>query len=412
MSDTTQTRGHRGARAAGVAFLLLLGALLGIGAVALHHRFFPYSRLYSAMRHSPGPEIHDAAPGPWGDLEYTTVTLEIPRVWTSLDAYTGTPTRWFFGGMTPTQVAEALQASGLTPPQIEILLSSAEGSREPPGTYLSPRDDLVLGLSAGSRSYIYSLLSQFPENRDHRDPHRYLAENFNRWLGESSLAPAILAALRQLAYQRGRIMLFSDTKLALAQTDVFTEKQKLIQLLSRQTTLMPILRVSPDADVERLARYWGARGREAEVQSLLESLQRSPHGGMIDILYLLPGFVRDRLYTYPRKSVEPFPDCHYTSANFFNAEPDEKYADMQKVRAAVMSDYGLVTGDFQLGDLILLRDERSEVVHSCNYVADDIVFTKNGTSRGRPWVLMHLQDVIDMYSVRGPVDLRVLRRLR
>jgi hypothetical protein len=410
MPDAAQNRGNKGARVLGMLLTLCVGAFLGGVICTTSHRFFPKLTLPCCPQPVAQDEVLHCAVGPWGDLNYVMITLEIPKVWTSIEAYTGTPIKWFFGNMTPAQVVDVCQSAGLGAADIQSLLASAEASTQPKGTTVSPPDDLILGLDQRARSYIYSVLSNYPENTDYRDPHRYLSVNFNRWLGESPLPAKTLSILRQLAYQRGRITLFSDVRLALASLDSFTDKQKLLQLLSRQTTLMPVLHVAPDSDTEGLAKYWGRGGREAEVGALMDSVKRSREGGTIDILYLLPPFVRERVYTYPRKTVGPFPDCHYTSINFFNAVPDERFTDVQRVRETVMKQYRMVESGFQLGDLIILRNSSSDVVHSCNYVADDIVFTKNGSSRGRPWVLMHLQDVIDMYSTRGPVDMRVLRR--
>jgi len=41
--------------------------------------------------------------------------------------------------------------------------------------------------------------------------------------------------------------------------------------------------------------------------------------------------------------------------------------------------------------------------------AGDIVFTKNGGNRFKPWVLMHLSDVVDYYSLNGQVQLTSFR---
>ena len=354
--------------------------------------------------------VRTCAPGPWGQLEYVTITLEIPKVWTSVDAYTGAPTRWFFGGMSPEKVETTLRSAGLGDPQINALMTSAEADSGGRGVFLTPPESMILGLDPGARSYIYSILSNFPENPTIRDPHRYLTANFNQWLDESALPPETLSIIRQLTVQRGRVSIFSDVRLALSTLKTFPEKQKLLQILSRQTTLMPTLNITPESDIEALARYWSAGTRQEEVLALMESLKRPPLGGQVDIVYLLPPFVRERVYTYPRKTQPPYPDCHYTSMNFFNPESDERFMDMPYVHSTVLRDYKLVKDSFQLGDLILFRKPDDEVVHACNFIADDIVFTKNGQSRGRPWVLMHLQDVLDMYSSGEPLNMVVLRR--
>ena len=49
------------------------------------------------------------------------------------------------------------------------------------------------------------------------------------------------------------------------------------------------------------------------------------------------------------------------------------------------------------GDVILFRDAKAESVHMCVYIADDIVFTKNGAHYFQPWVLMRFADVVARY---------------
>jgi hypothetical protein len=55
-----------------------------------------------------------------------------------------------------------------------------------------------------------------------------------------------------------------------------------------------------------------------------------------------------------------------------------------------------------LGDLLLLSARNEAVVHAAVYVADDLVFTKNGESYTQPWILMRMADMIDTYNVRYP----------
>ena len=410
-NTTRDTGGRTGLKRFARPLAVFVVGLL-VGAAICGSYYYRYVLKGHASRCIGAPAVEDmntCAPGPWGQLDYVTITLEIPKVWTSIEAYTGAPTRWFFDGMSPEQVTAVFQSAGLGSPQIDGLMASAEADPDGHGMFLTPPESTILGLDPGARSYIYSILNKFPENSAVRDPHRYLTANFDRWMDESTLPPETLSAVRQLTVRRGRVSLFSDVNLALATLNTFPEKQKLLQLLSRQTTLMPTLNITPESDIEALARYWGDGSRREEILALMESLRRAPHGGQIDIVYLLPPFVRERIYTYPRKTQPPYPDCHYTSMNFFNSEADESFMDMSHVHSAILGDYRLVKDNFQLGDVILFRKSDDEVVHACNFIADDIVFTKNGQSRGRPWVLMHMQDVIDMYSAGDPLNMVVLR---
>jgi len=50
------------------------------------------------------------------------------------------------------------------------------------------------------------------------------------------------------------------------------------------------------------------------------------------------------------------------------------------------------------------------VIHSAVYIADDIVFTKNGLSPRDPWILMALEEVGYLYAPDDHVRIRVYRR--
>jgi hypothetical protein len=50
------------------------------------------------------------------------------------------------------------------------------------------------------------------------------------------------------------------------------------------------------------------------------------------------------------------------------------------------------------GDIILLLDEHGGAIHSGVYLAEDIIFTKNGNNFAQPWMLMHLKDLVAEYT--------------
>jgi hypothetical protein len=118
----------------------------------------------------------------------------------------------------------------------------------------------------------------------------------------------------------------------------------------------------------------------------------------------MPGFARRRLYTFPDKPPEGKHgyDCHYSSLNFFLGEPDNSFLEPARAAAVLAGDYESVPGPGQFGDLILFTDDGVNVVHSCVYIADDVVFTKNGTSEMQPWLLMTLEQVEAAYPSEKP----------
>ena len=102
--------------------------------------------------------------------------------------------------------------------------------------------------------------------------------------------------------------------------------------------------------------------------------------------------------------------CHYSALNFLNDPPDLRFTNLTEVVRSWHEDFVEVTDDFRLGDVVLLLKKGGDVVHSCNYVADRIVFSKNGGSLAQPWVLTHLDNLVRFYSYPDPVSLKVMRR--
>jgi hypothetical protein len=46
----------------------------------------------------------------------------------------------------------------------------------------------------------------------------------------------------------------------------------------------------------------------------------------------------------------------------------------------------------------------------CVYVADDVVFTKNGANTIQPWVLMKMSEMLGTYEPERPFEVIVYRR--
>lgn len=62
------------------------------------------------------------------------------------------------------------------------------------------------------------------------------------------------------------------------------------------------------------------------------------------------------------------------------------------------------------GDLFLLLNAQGGVIHSAVYIADDVVFTKNGINYAQPWILMHEKMMIGTFSALEPVKVAYFRR--
>jgi hypothetical protein len=52
----------------------------------------------------------------------------------------------------------------------------------------------------------------------------------------------------------------------------------------------------------------------------------------------------------------------------------------------------------------------NRLFHSAVYIADDILFTKNGPNPSNPWMFARLQEVTDYYPQGEPVSVAYYRR--
>jgi hypothetical protein len=138
---------------------------------------------------------------------------------------------------------------------------------------------------------------------------------------------------------------------------------------------------------------------------MLESLTKLPQGARMDIVELLPPLPSAELYSYPFPSTNPadlHKDCHYTALNFFRETPDQRFTDPNFVKQTLLNDYYPVLADPRYGDIITLVRQDGSIIHSCVFIADDIVYTKNSGNFRDPYIFMTLSDMTDNFMAQIP----------
>lgn len=399
------------------AFFWLIGVLLILPWLAL---IYVTKRPAEAVVLPPAPAAKAEAgsavlplkPGPWGDLILTRIEIEPPESLLPPPGAARKPAVWTFPGHTRDALLAWWNSLPLTAAQRAELADPARWEIQPDLIRVRPSDDLVLGLSPELRTRIYSALSDHLENPEQNDPFRFRAEAADEWFAHCDLRPETIALVKPLLYRRGTSLLFSDLSLVLPRLPNQLERTLLIKTLARKATLMVKLRISPDSDIDALDRYWSRGQRGRDIKPLLQSLVRRDGNTTIDVIHLLPRLPRSLLYTYPlpaEKGRGTFLDCHWTTLNFFNAAPDARYEDIENVTVAFNEDHYLLSGRPTFGDVVILTKPDGSVMHSCIYVADRIVFTKNGSSPNAPWILMDLSDVIAFYPTDETLDIQYYR---
>ena len=89
--------------------------------------------------------------------------------------------------------------------------------------------------------------------------------------------------------------------------------------------------------------------------------------------------------------------------------PDNRLSEPQYIVEFLKSHYYLIGKATNYGDRVFLLDKNGNAIHSAVYLADDIVFTKNGNNYTQPWMLMHLKDLIAEYTTDAPPGVAVYR---
>ena len=113
---------------------------------------------------------------------------------------------------------------------------------------------------------------------------------------------------------------------------------------------------------------------------MLEAAANNKVSHAVDITYLLPDLPRLLLYHYQKISLNDLEksgleNCFWTALNFFNDDPDDRYLDQKFALSRLQQDYYIVQDELQLGDIVAV------------YLAQDLVFTKNGYFNLAPWTI-------------------------
>jgi hypothetical protein len=260
----------------------------------------------------------------------------------------------------------------------------------------------LLALAPEVRGKLYGRLSANEANHYMAQPYRILAGGVDEKFRDSGVNRETVDLVRKLLYPRGNALCFSDVELVLRRAPDEKAKMALLKALTRQPAVLTRVRIRPETDIDKLLGYWasGSGARDKDVRPLLEALRRLQTGGTISLMYFLPPFARERLYTtpLPTKPGEKGEDCHWSALNFFNATPDDRFTDTAFTSRHIDENYYQIAKPAKLGDLVFLLDEKGGVIHSAVYVADDLVFTKNGINYAQPWILMHMRDLLALYS--------------
>lgn len=390
---------------------LLLSALLGAGGLGfvLGQRQ-ARSNLATWSYDGRGPfRAVDAELGAWGRIRYYPIVLQFPRNRIELDTIPPDD-KWFIAEPESTNLPQFLARFSWPEEAVRALVATAR-TEAGAGCWLSPSQELVRSLTPDLRARFYQALAAWPQNASQHQPVVFSDNYPVRELAQRRLPPATAELLASLLFTSCDQQTFADVQTLFSAIDDRETALTAMQILTGEVSLVPHLILEAHDDVQKLVDYWGVGGRAEQVRSLVEATQLSKGFTTIPLTILLPPFPRTRLFRYRVDEDGPTPDCLYTALNFFQPTPDVRFQDPQEAAREIRENYREVAETkLACGDLILVQTLNGRTIHVCNYLCDDLVFTKNGTALTRPWVVQHLSDVLRAYSCREPITVSYARR--
>ena len=347
-------------------------------------------------------QIVKSAPGPWGRLEYFPVFMEAPLSLVENFPIPNTRSRWAFPASSLPQLHDFFSKAGLEESFISTLLMKDSVVIDGDMAYLFPPLLSLEAMTSQQRTLVYSELRKYPANEFHVEPVLITSGDVDDWFGSSKLRPEIIAKLKEYTYKRGDTLAFSDLPAVMNYAQGEEEARAMVKAFTRTRALMVKMIVENKADIETIMTYWttGLNLRRKDMQPLLESIV-DVGAEKIDLVHMLPPLPRKLLMTYPDPGMAKegvYPDCHWTSLNFFNYNAQPYLLDSRLATTAVLERFNPVDAPYKFGDILFFLDaERGDAFHSCVYIADDIVFTKNGRNVLSPWIFARLEDVKRVY---------------
>lgn len=347
----------------------------------------------------------------YGDLTIRAIYLEAPAYLLELVGKPSSKPRWAFAGGTESSVRDLFKRAGLPADMQARLLDPAQRLQQDGALVLFPLVEDLLAIKPEARAIVYQELAKCELNEFHQNPVFIVGADLEDWLRQSRLSERQKDILRKMVYGRGRALAFSDIRTLLLFAQTPEEVNQVFRTVTRTRSLMVMLRLPANADLPGMLDYWTGGFVDADTRPLLEAATLRDSVTDIDVTHLLPALARRRVYTFPTldQAVNGrLPDCHWSSLNFFRNTAKSYYLDTRLAAGALLNEYTPVSAPYRFGDVLTFIAGDS-VLHSCVFIADDIVYTKNGENILAPWVLQRMDDVMAIYQPDASVRIQGYR---
>ena len=351
---------------------------------------------------SPNVQLYECKPGPWGKIQWHYLHIEAPDWIVANTLLPYSQPSWSFPGASREKLTRFLLDCGVTNSLVKKWFSDTRIILTGPESItLFPSVPDVEALGGESRSQIYHELSKSPMNEYYANPIYILDPSVEDWIGLRKIRPEIVDLIKRLTYRREDVLCFSDLSVLMSYAQSDLEARDLAKLGTRKRAIMAYLQVSSSDNFEKLSSYWSLAYRRKDVLPILTSISQLPGGGRVGFAHLLPSQPRKLIYTYPTLDLATtgrLPDCHWTTFNFFSFHPQNIFLDLRLAANRLLEGYDPVGPPYKYGDALMFLNMAGDAIHSCTYLCDDLVFTKNGETVSAPWIISQLQEVQRLYS--------------
>jgi hypothetical protein len=350
----------------------------------------------------PTGESYYARPGPWGRLRCVPVFLEAPLSIVEGFQMPNPKPRWSVRATRLDNFGRLLREAGLPAASIARLTDPGNTAQEGDSIHLFPSEEDIAGLGPAGRAKVYKELATHEANAYHVRPVLIAGKDVRAWFAGSALPQPLIELVEKYSYPLGNATAFSDVPLLLSRVDSHADALRVLKACSRTRTLLVKMEVDRSTDLRALLEYYttGLNLRRKDIEPMLAAMVEANGADRLDIVHLLPALPRKLLYTYPAPEMAregTLPDCHWTSLNFYNYYAEEAFLDTKIAASAILENFKKVDPPYRFSDLLVYHTPDDRAIHSAIYIADDIVYTKNGRNPARPWVLSTLSELEEFY---------------
>ncbi|MFT5471108.1 MAG: hypothetical protein ACI8UO_006241 [Verrucomicrobiales bacterium] len=343
-------------------------------------------------------ELFESRPGPWGQLEFYETVLEPPMDMLWMGIF-DEEILWEFTESTPEQIQQLLVKFGIEQTWIEALKARAHWHPGERGMTVVPPHDLVLTLKGEQRDKLYRHIWWTDLGKR---SYPIEAGEF-RALDRRPISEDLIRFVESRRLEVDGQWHFCEVPILMRRLQNAEDKVSFVRALARTRGLIVRLRIDDNTNLDEVSDYWGTGKLRGDVNTILQGVRRAPGVNSVDIVNLLPPTPRKLINTYPQKEETiryQMPHCFWTAFNFFNSEPRRRLLDFIDVQYHLDRGYEPTHEPPRIGDvLVWFEKETDKPNHSCVYIADDIVFTKNGISQLHPWLLMREADMLSRYPI-------------